>query len=340
MLDKAVNVVLLSRLPIHGATLCKRIKQNHQVIWANKRLPYKLTLANMPFLLLYEFLSVFATQKKLNNRPTVTLVHFISFDALIAVLIKKICGYPVVLYAIGSDVLGVTNSIQRIFLTWVISKVDVVLCVNSNISSRIRNMGQEHVVILPTPFVGSVSVNRSESRQYDLITIGALESFKQQNLLIEACSHLTFDAKIALVGDGSCRDDLEKLAKQSLNQNYTFLGQIPHLQVWQALCESKVYVHTSLREGLPSAILEAIWSNLPVIAVSSSYVNDLTRIYRFNIVIVDRSAQSLANAIEMVVNNYSNWQAVASNNRLLLQGIASSWGTQFEKVLVEVTKRE
>lgn len=293
-----------------------------------------------PFQLFHDFFSLLKLSRGRNYGPvSIIVVHFISLDALIAILFKKILGYRVILYAIGSDVLGITNPIQLRFLGWIISKADKVLCVNHTIERRIRRMGRAPIVVLPTPFSEPALKQYYLKKECDIITVGALEPFKKHDLLIEACAYLTSKASIAIVGDGSCKSYLENLAKLSPNHSFRFLGQITHEKVWSELQKARVYVHMSFREGIPSSILEAIWCQLPVIVVSSSYVDDLTRVYGFSLMVASRSPESLAIAIEKVLSDPEKWKTTTLFNRALLKEFISSWDSTFSKMLTQLIYR-
>lgn len=334
MLPKA-SILLISRLQKHGRVLFERLKMHYDVVWIGWRFPYALNFLNAPFLLLYEFLCLAYFHKtRSRDLNAIVFVHFISFDALIAVLFKKVCHYKVVLYAIGSDVLGISNAVQQSFLKWVVPKADTVLCVNRAIEKYIRKLGNDDVVIIPTPFLEPNIEEYDGEKEYDVVSIGKLSPVKMHDLLIRSCEYLDRNITMAIVGEGPCKGYLINLAKEYQNHKILLLGSIPHEKVWVELQKAKVYVHTSLREGVPSSILEAIWCKLPVIAVKASYTEDLTNLYGFKVVIVEkRSPYSLAMAIENVFRNYESYQQMASLNKELLKRFTEKWDYKLERIL-------
>ncbi len=104
---------------------------------------------------------------------------------------------------------------------------------------------------------------------YDVVTVGHLDSNKNQMLLIKACAFLP-DFKLAIIGDGHKRLSLESESSKK-NLNIVFFGNIPHKQVFKEMQRSRIYVHTSKSEGLPVTILEAMFVGLPIIIVDSPY---------------------------------------------------------------------
>jgi glycosyltransferase involved in cell wall biosynthesis len=101
-----------------------------------------------------------------------------------------------------------------------------------------------------------------------LITGGRLAAVKNFGMLIRAFAALAArwpKLELAIVGDGPERAALETLAKQlGLADMVKFLGF--RSDVDAQLAQSHVFVLTSLSEGIPMAILEAMKSGLPVVA--------------------------------------------------------------------------
>lgn len=101
-----------------------------------------------------------------------------------------------------------------------------------------------------------------------LITVGRLAAVKNFGMLIRAFAGLAVrwpKLELSIVGDGPERPALESLAKQlGLADMVKFLGF--RSDVDALLAQSQIFVLTSLSEGIPMAILEAMKSGLPVVA--------------------------------------------------------------------------
>jgi len=333
--SKPLKIVLLSRLKVHGEVFYEKLSKRHKVFWVGWRFPYSLNFFNAPFLMLYEFFYLaHFHETKSRGQTSIIFVHFISFDALVAVLFKKVCGHKVILYAIGSDVLGIRNAVQQRFLKWLLPKVDQVLCINGDIENQIRRIRNNGVVTIPPPFLEPRMEVYNGEKEYDAISMGQLTTLKMHSMLIHSCQYMKYGKTLAIVGDGPCKDYLTSLAKECQNHKILLLGNIPHEKVWVELQKARIYVHTSLREGIPASILEAIWCELPIIAVKASYTEDLTNLYGFKVVIVEeRSPRSLAVAIEEVLRNYEVYRQMAKLNKKLLRDIIKEWDYKIERIL-------
>lgn len=100
--------------------------------------------------------------------------------------------------------------------------------------------------------------------------VARLTGNKAHDVLIKAFSFVVEEdsnAKLVIVGDGPLRNELSALTeKLELNDRVMFLGvrrDIPEL-----LKAFDIFVLSSIREGLPVSILEAMASSLPVVATS------------------------------------------------------------------------
>jgi len=101
-----------------------------------------------------------------------------------------------------------------------------------------------------------------------LVTVGRLAAVKNFALLIRAFAPLAArwpQLSLSIVGDGPERGALEKLAVElGLTGAVHFLGFRSDID--ELLAQSDVFVLTSLSEGIPMSILEAMKSGLPVVA--------------------------------------------------------------------------
>jgi glycosyltransferase involved in cell wall biosynthesis len=83
-------------------------------------------------------------------------------------------------------------------------------------------------------------------------------------------------AELQIAGDGPLRGRLVELAKKlDLAQRVSFLGALPHTA--QFLSQLDVFVLSSLNEGLPLVLLEAMAAGLPVVATRAGGVEEAAR---------------------------------------------------------------
>lgn len=84
------------------------------------------------------------------------------------------------------------------------------------------------------------------------------------------------NARLAIVGEGPLRTDLESLASELGVRSATdFMGSIPHDQLAVVYAAADVFVRPSLSEGLGSVFLEAMASRIPVVASAVGGITDI-----------------------------------------------------------------
>jgi len=111
---------------------------------------------------------------------------------------------------------------------------------------------------------GMVAKFRPEKRQIDLIK--AFHSIHKETPM----------AMVVFVGDGPVRKDCKALVKElSLEEKIIFVGKVKQEMVPFYLQAFDVLVHTSIREGMPLAVLEGLAVGLPIIATDAEGVPDI-----------------------------------------------------------------
>jgi colanic acid/amylovoran biosynthesis glycosyltransferase len=103
-----------------------------------------------------------------------------------------------------------------------------------------------------------------------LVNIGRIVEQKGQTILVQAVARLLergFDVKLAIVGDGPMRGDIESLIDRlGLNDHVRVTGYLSNQGVCEELLASRALVLPSFAEGLPGVFFEAMALGRPVIS--------------------------------------------------------------------------
>jgi glycosyltransferase involved in cell wall biosynthesis len=108
--------------------------------------------------------------------------------------------------------------------------------------------------------------------------VARLRAVKNHNALIRAFAGVGAQAgaRLLVAGDGELRTQLETLAQQlGIARQVHFLGERD--DVAQILAASDAFVLSSLSEGIPLSVLEAMAAGLPVIATSVGGLPEVVR---------------------------------------------------------------
>lgn len=201
--------------------------------------------------------------------------------------------------------------LARHYGDWVKDKIKIVHC----------GIDTEIYTYLP----GKDSTNEKKT----LVSIGSLQPYKGMQYLVKACAILMdrgvpFICKI--VGDGEERDSLtELIAQLGLKEHVQLLGAKTQDEVAGLLRETYCYVQPSVitktgkMEGIPVAMMEAMASNVPVIASNLSGIPELIRHGETGYLVPPGECQLLADAIEYVINNSQEALRIGASGRELVR---------------------
>ncbi len=138
--------------------------------------------------------------------------------------------------------------------------------------------------------------------------IARLRKAKDHPTLIKAFSKFLRlqkpDAHLVIVGDGPLESELKFLASDlDAAGRILFLGRIKPTEVPVMLKAFDVFVHPSIREGLPMAVLEAMSAGLPVISNECPPILEILGADgKYGIVCPSKDEDALAEALEKVYN--------------------------------------
>lgn len=134
-----------------------------------------------------------------------------------------------------------------------------------------------------------------------ILTVARLEHVKGLDILVNACALLRdtgLDFTCDLVGDGSERATLEKLVRTlNLQKQVHFWGAVPHEDVIRYYQEADLFVLPSRREGIPVSVMEAMATELPVVATRVTGLPEIIDNGRTGTLVPPENGRLLADAI-------------------------------------------
>lgn len=158
-----------------------------------------------------------------------------------------------------------------------------------------------------------------------ITSIGRLEEQKDFPTFLAACAMVRewvspLPIRILVVGQGSLREELERQAQTlGLTGETVFLGWRKDIETVLALTD--VFVLTSIREGLPNVVLEAMAAGKPVVAsrvggTPEAVVDGVT-----GLLISPRDAPRCAEAICRLLNNPTEATAMGARGQAHVLGM-------------------
>lgn len=198
------------------------------------------------------------------ERPDVVYAIFMIPYGLFAFIIGKLLRKKIMLTLIGTDFnKDVLERPLRKFWQWMLKRIDIITIFDDSARQKFIALGFDPHKIFVVPH--AIDMERYVRREglpqdIDVIYTGHLWPLKEIHRTITAWKTVLAhrpDAQFVIVGDGSAREDLEKLARElGVEKNITFVGWSDDPVSW--LSRAKIFVNVSNQEGVPTAMLEAM----------------------------------------------------------------------------------
>ena len=210
-------------------------------------------------------------------KPDVTLAFFGLPSGAVAWLLKTVAGIPYVVSLRGGDVPGF-----RPYDFWLYHKIAVpwlhliwrgaaAVVANSRGLYDLARAFDSRVAIAIIPNGVDPEEYRASAREWSpprLLSVGRVVYQKGYDVAVRALGGLRdipWDWKI--VGDGPYLHSLRRMLNDlGLDGRVQFLGWETADQVKKHYADANLFVHPSRHEGMPNAVLEAMASELPVLA--------------------------------------------------------------------------
>jgi len=258
--------------------------------------------------------------------------HFANHPALAAMIIHRLTGIPYSFTAHGSDL-----HVDRTMLEEKVRAAAFVVTVSSyNRDLIVEECGDDvegkvkviHCGVDPDGFPPSPFRYNGRNDTLRIISVASLEEVKGHRFLIEACRLLhergvSFECD--LVGDGPLRREVAaSIDKAGLRHRIRVRGGLPRPEVVRSLGRAHVAVLAShptpsgKREGIPVSLMEAMASELPVVASAVSGIPELVENGRTGILVPPGDPPALADALERLAADpfLRNWMGTAGREKV------------------------
>lgn len=162
-------------------------------------------------------------------------------------------------------------------------RADCVLAANSNVYRYIQRYHRKDVILVNETgcYEKIVHIIDKKDDPFRILWVGKFDYRKQLELAIRTINILRRSHRnilLEIVGDTNNRNfkRISKLVQKLDLENYIkWDGKIPNSQVHQLMQETDVFLFTSIDEGTPHVVLEAIQNNLPVVCFDTCGQGDI-----------------------------------------------------------------
>lgn len=240
---------------------------------------------------------------------------------------------------------NIINSLQLKYshqLKRALSRTDLLLTATSeNQTIFKKRFGKPNFYLPENSITTSVTLNYnkfSDETKYHLIVIGRLVAGKAVNILLEALTYLSNRHKIIvdIVGDGPMRTAWETYARRNhLESIVKWYGELPRTEAVKLFNEAHLHVVTSVKEGNPTTIWEAMSYGVPTMSFDHCGMHD-TICDKCGILIpihtYDQCVHDLAKEIDNLIDHPERFKQLAEG--VLQCAKKYSWDKR-EKIILD-----
>jgi glycosyltransferase involved in cell wall biosynthesis len=145
--------------------------------------------------------------------------------------------------------------------------------------------------------------NGNKNKDLKLISIGRLSKEKGFDILIKSVGYMVskfkYNVKLCIIGDGPEKNNLFKLTNElNLGNRIVFTGYIPDAHM--VLKSFDIFVMSSITEGMPITLLEAMRVGMPIVATAIGGIPEALDNGKCGIVVSPGSEIELARGISQL----------------------------------------
>ncbi len=176
----------------------------------------------------------------------------------------------------------------------------------------------DRVAVIHNGIVAASEGNRRRRRgEFVIGSSGRLFPVKDYPLMVRIAEEIAerrSDVRFVLAGEGPLRRTLERLiADGGLERRFELPGHLESMDFFYR--ELDLYLNTSLHEGIPMTILEAMAQGLPVVAPRVGGIGEIVEDGREGFLIDERTPRAFAEACLLLQQDEALWKRMSSAAR-------------------------
>ncbi len=210
------------------------------------------------------------------RRPEIVNIHFVTGQSLYFLLLSRVLGYVTILSAHGGDILRPSEGARRL-LPFVLRHADAITVVSDDLRQRVLALGgvdpaRVHVIANGVDHAFWSDRPRAPSNPPNILAVGRLEAVKGFDVLLRAFARVRQtmpSATLTISGSGAQEPQLRALAASlGVQAQLTLTGRLGPREVRERLSGAAVFALSSLSEGMPLALIEAMAAGAPIVATT------------------------------------------------------------------------
>lgn len=306
----------------------------------------------IPFLFVGQVLATIRLLRKENFG--LIHAHWLIPQAVAAIIARALSGrrVPLLSTAHGGDLYGLRGKVMDRIRRFVLEESAAVTVVSHAMGRDIVKTGVSlekiHVIPMGTDLVHQFSPGAGVRNPKQVLFVGRLVDKKGCSYLVEAWPEVIQgdpEARLLIVGDGPEKEGLKNRARElKVGTSVQFLGALDQTSLPELYRSSGVVVFPSVvdrggdREGFGLVPVEALGCECAVVVTDLPAMQDIVEDGKTGLVVPQKDAASLANAISRLLNDQSlrlrlgqegrryvlknfDWEIIAEQYRALIDSL-------------------
>lgn len=151
-----------------------------------------------------------------------------------------------------------------------IKRADALIAATKGAYDIIHDYHHKDVVLINETGCYYNPEEESDDSNFNILWVGKFDFRKQLELALRIIAQLPKDINVKLHIAGTGKEEEIAHCKQltdelNISDKVVWHGQVSHEEVQQLMKQSKLFLFTSIMEGTPHVVLEALQNNLPII---------------------------------------------------------------------------
>jgi len=269
--------------------------------------------------LLKSFLIPFVLYRKLKKENIQIIKQNQLQGVWVSIILKIILKAPLITRT-GYDVfqfkLKENSKITTKFFYYIVTQLAIIYSSIYSVTSKIDKyflekyffFTKQKILIRPN-FVITQDKKSLSERDEKIISVGRLEEQKNLNYLINELGDL--DVSVDHYGNGSKYNELVQLAEDR-NINIQFKDSVDNVSLTKKYTDYQFFISTSLFEGNPKSLLEALAAGCIVLAPSIPNIKEIVQ-HEYNGFLFDLEKQGLNNLFTKINSNHYDLETISNN---------------------------
>ena len=243
-------------------------------------------------------------------------------------IIKKVVGADTVIMTIH-DQLSNKFWHKKAFSN-LLENVDILFTTGYEAASQLNKLTNNKVIVQPSGiqkiFLESKTRNFNKS-SFQVITVANLFKKKNLGLVLDIARELPL-VKFLVVGDGPEKNNLLDRLKNEKLSNVQIFGYKKSTELHSLYYQSDIFLLTSIKEGTPTAMLEAMACGLPIVTSGAGGVERILGSH--NYVVNKNDKQQFVDYISTLLRDTQLMQKISEKN--IAQSKSFSWENVAQKI--------